>query len=70
MAAKSGVETLRSNRYRKSITIASMRGTKVPQLDAIKRKESMTQPDIIQITLSRNRAKDLLEYAKRAVEIA
>ena len=30
----------------------------------------MTQPDIVQIILSRNRVKDLLEHAKRAVEIA
>lgn len=28
-----------------------MRGAKVPQLDAIKRKEFMTQPDIIQTIL-------------------
>ena len=47
-----------------------MRGAKVPQLDAIKRKEPMTQPDIIQTILSHKRAKDLLEHAKRAVEIA
>lgn len=29
----------------------------------------MIQPDIIQTILSRNHAKDLLEHAKRAVEI-
>ena len=47
-----------------------MRGSQVPQLGAIKRKEPMTQPDIIQSIRSRNRAKDVLEHAKRAVERA
>ena len=47
-----------------------MRGAKVPQLDAMKRKKPITQPDIIQIILSRTRAKNLLEHAKLAVEIA